>query len=129
MVFCPLPQPSNLKVATSILATCKLLQKHYQLDVRNAITMKRKVIRPIRSSCRHGPPHSFLNTNRQARWKQHWKRGERKQVDSNPCGQSPMDFESISLSTRTHCFAEYIEHLLNVCGAAKFKARGRRLWL
>ena len=23
--------------------------------------------------------------------------------DSNPCGQSPMDFESISLAARTHC--------------------------
>jgi hypothetical protein len=23
--------------------------------------------------------------------------------DSNPCGQSPMDFESISLATRTKC--------------------------
>jgi hypothetical protein len=25
--------------------------------------------------------------------------------DSNPCGQSPMDFESISLATRTQCHA------------------------
>ena len=28
---------------------------------------------------------------------------ERHRGDSNPCGQSPMDFESISLTTRTHC--------------------------
>ena len=27
----------------------------------------------------------------------------RQRGDSNPCGQSPMDFESISLTTRTHC--------------------------
>ena len=28
---------------------------------------------------------------------------KRHQGDSNPCGQSPMDFESISLTTRTQC--------------------------
>ena len=28
---------------------------------------------------------------------------ERHRGDSNPCGQSPMDFESISLAARTHC--------------------------
>ena len=28
---------------------------------------------------------------------------KRHQGDSNPCGQSPMDFESISLAARTHC--------------------------
>ena len=28
---------------------------------------------------------------------------QRHQGDSNPCGQSPMDFESISLTTRTQC--------------------------
>ena len=27
----------------------------------------------------------------------------RQRGDSNPCGQSPMDFESISLAARTHC--------------------------
>ena len=27
----------------------------------------------------------------------------RQRGDSNPCGQSPMDFESISLTARTHC--------------------------
>jgi hypothetical protein len=26
--------------------------------------------------------------------------------DSNPCGQSPMDFESISLAARTQCHVE-----------------------
>ena len=46
MVLWPLPQSSTLEVASSILAKCKLLQKHYQISVRNAITMKRKVIRP-----------------------------------------------------------------------------------
>ena len=29
--------------------------------------------------------------------------GKRQRGDSNPCGQSPMDFESISLAARTHC--------------------------
>jgi hypothetical protein len=77
MVLWPLPQLSTLKIASSILAKCKVLQKRYQISVRIAITIERKVIRPIRSSCRHGPKHSFLNANRQARWKQHWKRGER----------------------------------------------------
>ena len=28
---------------------------------------------------------------------------KRHRGDSNPCGQSPMDFESISLATRTQC--------------------------
>ncbi len=28
---------------------------------------------------------------------------KRQRGDSNPCGQSPMDFESISLTARTHC--------------------------
>ena len=28
---------------------------------------------------------------------------QRQRGDSNPCGQSPMDFESISLAARTHC--------------------------
>jgi len=44
MVLWPLPQPRNLKVARSILANCKCLQKHYQISARNA--MKRKVPRP-----------------------------------------------------------------------------------
>ena len=30
---------------------------------------------------------------------------KRHRGDSNPCGQSPMDFESISLATRTQCLA------------------------
>ena len=46
MVLWPLPQPSILKVANSILATCKVLQKNSQISVRNAITVKRKAIRP-----------------------------------------------------------------------------------
>ena len=29
--------------------------------------------------------------------------GRRQRGDSKPCGQSPMDFESISLAARTHC--------------------------
>ena len=29
--------------------------------------------------------------------------GIRQRGDSNPCGQSPMEFESISLAARTHC--------------------------
>ena len=79
---------------------------------------------PIHSSCRHGPKHSFVNTNRQARWKQHWKRGERQRGDSNPCGQSPMDFESISLTTRTYCLEEAIKYLFNVCwGSRGWKQR------
>jgi hypothetical protein len=46
MVLWPLPQPSTLKVSNSILANCKVLQQRYQISVRNAITMKRKVVRP-----------------------------------------------------------------------------------
>ena len=34
---------------------------------------------------------------------------KRQRGDSNPCGQSPMDFESISLTTRTQCHACYLE--------------------
>ena len=30
-------------------------------------------------------------------------RKKRQRGDSNPCGQSPMDFKSISLAARTHC--------------------------
>ena len=33
----------------------------------------------------------------------HSRRQRRQRGDSNPCGQSPMDFESISLTARTHC--------------------------
>ena len=31
------------------------------------------------------------------------KRKARQRGDLNPCGQSPMDFESITLATRSHC--------------------------
>ncbi len=40
-----------------------------------------------------GPPHHGAESA-------HTKR---QRGDSNPCGQSPMDFESISLTARTHC--------------------------
>jgi hypothetical protein len=46
MVLWPLAQPSCLKVASSILAMCKVLQTHYQISVISAISMERKVIRP-----------------------------------------------------------------------------------
>ena len=40
----------------------------------------------------------------QGRWKRNLLKEQRRQRgDSNPCGQSPMDFESISLAARTHC--------------------------
>jgi hypothetical protein len=39
----------------------------------------------------------------------------RQRGDSNPCGQSPMDFESISLTTRTHCLAELPPPTLGSC--------------
>jgi len=41
-----LHQSSTLKVASSIQAKGLCLQKRYQISVRNAITMKRNVIRP-----------------------------------------------------------------------------------
>jgi len=44
MVLWPLLQPSTLKVASSILAKYKGLQKHYHISERNA--MKHKVNRP-----------------------------------------------------------------------------------
>ena len=34
--------------------------------------------------------------------------GKRQRGDSNPCGQSPMDFESITLATRSHCLADFV---------------------
>ena len=34
--------------------------------------------------------------------------GKRHRGDSNPCGQSPMDFESISLTARTQCLDEKV---------------------
>ena len=37
------------------------------------------------------------------KWCFHCNIEKRQRGDSNPCGQSPMDFESISLTTRTHC--------------------------
>ena len=46
MILWSLPQPSTMKVANSILAKCKVVQQRYQISVRNAITMKRKAIRP-----------------------------------------------------------------------------------
>ena len=33
---------------------------------------------------------------------------KRHRGDSNPCGQSPMDFESISLTARTHCHIDIV---------------------
>ena len=39
----------------------------------------------------------------------------RQRVDSNPCGQSPMDFESISLAARTHCLGRRLEKLTTSC--------------
>ena len=36
------------------------------------------------------------------------KRQARHRGDSNPCGQSPMDFESISLTARTQCHMPFI---------------------
>ena len=47
---------------------------------------------------------------------------KRHRGDSNPCGQSPMDFESISLATRTQCLVapaiqQCLEaHSCGVCG-------------
>ena len=48
-------------------------------------------------------------TERQTQVAKAWVRGmwpdhsSRQRGDSNPCGQSPMDFESIPLAARTHC--------------------------
>ena len=39
----------------------------------------------------------------------------RQRGDSNPCGQSPMDFESISLAARTHCLGHTFEKLTSSC--------------
>ena len=41
--------------------------------------------------------------------------GKRQRGDSNPCGQSPMDFESISLAARTHCLGRTFEKLTSSC--------------
>ena len=49
---------------------------------------------------------------------------KRHRGDSNPCGQSPMDFESISLTARTQCHANAAQATLlysrarGECGAA-----------
>ena len=45
---------------------------------------------------------SFLDRRGNAN-SQHICKQKRQRGDSNPCGQSPMDFESISLTARTHC--------------------------
>ncbi len=45
-------------------------------------------------------------------WKQARGRAKRQRGDSNPCGQSPMDFESISLTARTHCLCRGGEFVL-----------------
>ena len=44
---------------------------------------------------------------------------KRHRGDSNPCGQSPMDFESISLATRTQCHVHF--HLQSSLFASKSK--------
>jgi hypothetical protein len=41
-----------------------------------------------------------------------WHQRNRHRGDSNPCGQSPMDFESISLTARTQCHAPKQERWL-----------------
>ena len=43
---------------------------------------------------------------------------QRQRGDSNPCGQSPMDFGSISLAARTHCHA-----LVRICWLAIYYFR------
>ena len=43
----------------------------------------------------------------------------RQRGDLNPCGQSPMDFESITLTTRSHCLGPRRCHIRNThCASA-----------
>ena len=42
---------------------------------------------------------------------------ERQREEANPSGQSPMDSESISFTTRTHCLAEVLPSSLLSCSS------------
>ena len=67
--------------------------KGFPVDLESVVQPGRQVTRAraqFRSLCGGGSPESL------------W---QRQRGDSNPCGQSPMDFESISLAARTHCLA------------------------
>ena len=46
--------------------------------------------------------------------------GKRQRGDSNPCGQSPMDFESISLTARTHCLGESLKESLELMSTSRW---------
>ena len=52
------------------------------------------------------PSSQMTNTSMPAFSRATWSEQERQRGDSNPCGQSPMYFESISLTTRTHSLVE-----------------------
>ena len=51
----------------------------------------------------------------------------RQRGDSNPCGQSPMDFESISLAARTHCLGGIVV-MAAVCACHKPDGGCNYLW-
>ena len=46
--------------------------------------------------------------------------GKRQRGDLNPCGQSPMDFESISLTARTHCLGESLKESLELMSTSRW---------
>jgi hypothetical protein len=93
-------------------------QKHLVLHSRDTLAerLRRRPAKPMGSPRVGSNPtgvvfpevQSAASGERQA-WlqslpAQSWtKKTKRQRGDSNPCGQSPMDFESISLTARTHC--------------------------
>ena len=58
---------------------------------------------PARVICTTRRPAGVICTTRRLRNRPPQTQTKRHRGDSNPCGQSPMDFESISLAARTHC--------------------------
>ena len=89
--------------STEKLPICSIQRRYGNTDVkkRQQPTIKSHVLSPI-------DIHTHIHTPRS--WIKNWHT-QRQRGDSNPCGQSPMDFESISLATRTHCHVD-----LRTCG-------------
>ena len=69
---------------------------------------------PASAICTTRRPAGVICTTRRLRNRPPQTQTNRHRGDSNPCGQSPMDFESISLTARTHCHCKRMRHQLAV---------------
>ena len=82
----------QLKAGVSIAPINMCLFLINQLFLRTADAQHSNIVVVLQAMS--GGAHTLLHAQRNS---------FRQRGDSNPCGQSPMDFESISLAARTHC--------------------------